>query len=300
MRKTVPAVLAFLLALGAPGWADPLQPPTLIDRALGRMYNCDFAGAHALLDEQIRTEPANPLGYAMRAAACLYGEFDRMGVLESQFFTDDDTVTDKKKLKPDPAVKARLYAATTEARQRATARLATNSSDRDAMLAMCMTAGLETDYTTLVEKSYLRGYSLSKEAQLYAHKLLALDPPVADAYLTLGSVEYVVANMNWFFRLFIRFDQIEGSKPRSIANLKQVIASGRYYRPMAQVLLALIYLREHQPEQSMALLQELQREFPDNRLFSTEAARLARKLTRTTPVTSGTPATEAKAPAESR
>ena len=258
-------------------------PPALIDQALQRMYNSDFPSANAILDEQLRREPDNPLGHSMRAVACLYAEFDRLGVLESQFFSDDEKVTDHKRFKPDAALKARLFASTGEARRKAQARLATNPSDRDAMLAMCMTAGLETDYATLVEKSYLRGYSLSKESQFYARKLLTLDPPVFDAYLTLGSVEYVVSNLNWFFRLFVRFERIEGSKEKSIADLKKVIAGGRYYVPMAKILLSLVYLREHHDHEALALLKDLEREFPENRLFRTEVARVGSRIARSRP-----------------
>lgn len=38
-----------------------------------------------------------------------------------------------------------------------------------------MAAGLETEYSSLVEKSYLRSYSLSKETQKYARRLLAMN-----------------------------------------------------------------------------------------------------------------------------
>ncbi len=278
MRHVLPILLACLLALVATGRAEPSPTPTLVDRALGHMYNCDFDGANAILDEQVRAEPDNPLGHAMRGAAVLYEEFDRLGVLELQFFSDDEKVTDKNKFKPDPALRARLFAATGEARQRARARLAVDPSDRDAMLALCMSAGLETDYTTLVEKKYLRAYALSKESQLYARQLLAADPPVVDAYLTLGSVEYVVSKMSWFFRMFVRFDQVEGSAQKGIENLQRVVAGGRYYAPMAKALLALIYLREDQPEVALGLLRELERDFPGNRLFSTEVARVEGKI----------------------
>lgn len=278
MRRALPLLVLSLMAFAATVRAGPDPCPTLIDRALGHMYNCDFEGANAILDEQVRAEPDNPLGHAMRGAAVLYEEFDRLGVLESQFFSDDEKVTDTKKFRPDPALRARLFAATGEARQRARARLAADPSDRDAMLALCMSAGLETDYTTLVEKKYLRAYALSKESQLYARQLLAVDPPVVDAYLTLGSVEYVVSKMNWFFRMFVRFDQVEGSTLKGIEDLKLVVAGGRYYAPMAKALLALIYLREDQPEVALGLLRELERDFPGNRLFRAEVVRVERQV----------------------
>jgi hypothetical protein len=84
--------------------------------------------------------------------------------------------------------------------------------------------------------------------------------------------------MNWFFRVFIRFDQVEGSTLKGIEDLKLVVAGGRYYAPMAKALLALIYLREDQPEEALGLLRELERDFPGNRLFRTEVARVEGKI----------------------
>jgi hypothetical protein len=273
-------VLALWLA-AAGGQAKPASPPNpsnAIEHAFNRMYNCDFPGAHAILDEQLRKRPEDPLLYAVKAAAYLYSEFQRLEILETEFFANDDKVTDKKKVKPDPAVRAMLFRLTGDARLRATARLAVDAKDRDAMLAMCMATGVETDYTSLIEKKYIRGYSLSKESQQYARKLLSLNPPCYDAYLTLGSVEYVVGNLNFFWRLFVRFDQIEGSKQRAIEELKKVIDGGRYYPPFAKILLSVIYLREKQPQQALRLLKEMQRDFPENPLVKNEINRISGKI----------------------
>jgi hypothetical protein len=225
--------------------------------------------------------PDDPLPQSVRAAACLFAEYDRLRILELDFFANDDKVTDKKRGKPDPAVRARIFAMTAEAKKLAAARLAANPQDRDAMFAMCMAAGVETDYTSLVEKKYFRSISLSKESQKYAHKLLALNPPCYDAYLTLGAVEYAVGSMNFFFRLFIRFEKIEGSKQKGIENLKKVVAGGRYYPPFAKMLLSVIYLREKKLQPALDLLKEVERDFPENQMFKKEVARVSEQISRT-------------------
>ena len=273
--------VAWLLLASAAGRGQNVQPPTAIDRAFNRIYNLDFAGAHAIIDEQIRIHPEDPLLRSVRAAACLFAEYDRLKILEFDFFADDNRVTDKKRGKPDPAVRAQIFAVTAEARKLAAVRLAANPQDRDAMFAMCMAAGVETDYTSLVEKKYFRSISLSKESQKYAHKLLALNPPFYDAYLTLGAVEYAVGSMNFFFRLFIRFDKIEGSKQKGIENLKTVVAGGRYYPPFAKMLLSVIYLREKKLQPALDLLKEVERDFPENQLFKKEVAWISGEISRT-------------------
>jgi hypothetical protein len=268
-------ILATLIAAGA---AQAPPQPTGIELVFARLYSYDFAGAHALLDQEARDRPADPLVYAVRGAAYLFTEFERQKILEIQFFEDDDKVTDRQRVKPDPAVRERLFATTEQARKLATARLAIDPNDRNALFAMCMAAGVETDYYGFVEKRYFKTYSVSKEGQKYARRLLALNPPIYDAYLTLGTAEYVVSNLNFFFRLFVRFEQIEGSKQKAIENLEQVIKHGYYYKPFAKILLAALHLREKGPAEALALLKEVGSEFPGNTLIQTEITRAEAKV----------------------
>jgi hypothetical protein len=265
--------LGLLVTVAASGQAADVHASSPIDRAFSHMYNLDFAGTHAILDAEMRDHPDNPLIYSVRGAAYLFSEFDRLKILEFDFYENDDKVTDRKKLKPDPVAREKLFQVTAEARKRALARLAIDPKDREAKFAMCMATGVEMDYEGLVAKKYFRTYSLSKEGQKYARELLAMNPPFYDAYLTLGTVEYVVSNLNFFFRLFIRFDQIEGSRPKAIENLKKVVASGHYYPPFAKILLTVIYLRDNQLQQALVLLKELERDYPDNRVFRNEVKR---------------------------
>jgi hypothetical protein len=242
------------------------------------MYNFDFPGAHVILDEHMKTHPDDPLAYSVRGAAYLFSEFHRMKILELEFFADDDKVTDKKRAKPDPVARTRLFQVTGEAKNLAKARMALDANDRDALMAYCLASAVETDYTGLVDKKYFRAYSLSKETQRYAHKLLSLNPPAYDGYLTLGAVEYVVANLNFFFRIFIRFDGIEGSRQKSIENLKKVVEGGRYLSPYAKILMSVVYLRENQLQKSLALMKEMERDFPENPLIPAEIARIEKKI----------------------
>jgi hypothetical protein len=253
-----------------------------IDKAFVRMYNFDFPGMFALLDEYTRAQPEDPMSYAARSVGYLFSELYRLEILATEFFTDDEQVTDKTKLKPDYVVRARLFQMTQEARRRAKKILDSKPNDRNAMAAICTASEVETDYTILIEKKYLRSFALSREAQKHARVLLAMNPPEADAHLTFGMVEYVVSNMNWFFRIFVRFNQIEGSKQKAIENLKEVIKDGHYYVPLAKILLSVVYLREKMPHQALILMQELERDFPENSLIRNEVRKIAEQINKTT------------------
>jgi hypothetical protein len=274
-------VLSVLLARAGTGAGQDCEDsaPAAIDCAFNRMYNFDFPGVFSTLDKLEHKDPSYPITYSVRAAALLFSELYRLKILETEFFSSDEKVIGTK-LKADPRVREALLKATGDTRRIAGARLASEPADRDAMFAMCMATGIETDYTILVEKRILRSFSLSKQSQIYARKLLTLNPPVYDAYLTLGSVEYVVGSMNFFFRLFVHFDQIKGSKQQGVENLKKVVAHGRYYPPFAKILLSVIYLRENQPKLALPLLAELEQAYPENQLIRNEVVRVNRLLDR--------------------
>jgi hypothetical protein len=263
------------MAASAQTDADPASAP--MNRAFNRLYNFDFAGSRAIIDAHLQSNPEDSLAYALRGAVCLFTEFHRLKILEMDFFSNDDKITDKKRLKPDPAARSQIFEATAEARKKSVARLVQHPEDRIALFALSMAAGLELEYTLMVEKKYLRSYGLSKETQGYAQKLLALNPPACDAYVTLGSAEYVVANLNFFFRIFARFDGIEGSKQKAIENLRQAIDYGLFYQPYAKILLTVVYLRDKRIEDALLLMKELKRDFPENPLFGREVAILMEK-----------------------
>jgi hypothetical protein len=286
------AVVLLVAALWVPGTTvsssspSPLaqariEPdPDPIYDAMYSMYNLDFGGAQRVLDAHILADPLDPVGHAARAVAHLFAEFDRLRILELDFFESDDRMTDKGQLTPDPSVRQAIFASTAEARRLAGGRLATASADRQALFAMGMAIGVENQYTTLIEHRYIRGGSLSKESQAMADRMLALTPPIYDAYLALGSIEYVVASLNPFYRLLARFRGLRGSKERAIEHLQIVVTEGRYYRPYAKILLAVFYSREGKLTQARSLLEELRQSFPQNTLFPREVARIDAKIAR--------------------
>jgi hypothetical protein len=252
------------------------QPKTLIDQAFDRLYNFEFKPAQDILDRQCQLAPLDPLPLCVKAASHLFSELYRLKILELDFFTDDDKLVDRRALVPDPAVRRAFFQLLDDAERLANARLAVRPDDPDALFALCMATGLETDYAALVERRRFGSFSLSRRNQIYARKLLALNPPVADAYMTFGTVEYVIGSLPFFLRWFIRFDQVSGSKQKGIEDLELVAARGRYYGPLARMMLGVIYVREKRPEKAEALLSGLIAEFPRNPLFRKEMLRVGR------------------------
>lgn len=249
-----------------------------IEQALNRMYNFDFPGADREMDRYIAEKPTDPLGYTFRAAAMLFRELDRLSILEAEFLTDDKRITDKKKLTPDSVLKERFLAAIEQSKAVARDRLATEPNDRNALFALCLDAGLITDYMGLIEKRQLGSLTYAKESHSYAVKLLKIDPSFTDAYLTTGLTEYLLGSVPFFVKWFVRFEEAEGNKKLAVERLKSVVDRGKYLGPFAKILLAIIDMREKRPLNAEMKLIELSRDFPENPLFKKEIEKLRPKL----------------------
>jgi hypothetical protein len=272
----------FLLGIALAGGLGATEPVEKADtdaalkRAYGRLYNFDFNGAQDILDHQRQIDPQQPLIPATKAAAYLFSELDRLRILELDFFTDDEKVVDRRKLTPDPNIRTKFLRTVDESDKVANARLAAKPDDPDGLLALCMTTGLVTDYAALIEKRRLGSFSLAKKSHIWAKKLLDLNPPVVDAYMTFGTAEYIVGSLPFFFRWFVHLDNVEGSKKKGIDELELVAKQGKYYGPFARMLLSVIAMREKRPWDAETLLAGLATEYPQNPLIRQELAR-ARK-----------------------
>lgn len=251
---------------------------TDLDRAYHKMYNFDFPGAHSLIDSYVAAHEEDPMGYASRASAHLFHEMDRLGILAADFFLDDDKIADKKKLKPDPAIRDAFFWSIRQCHERAEKLVAANSADTNALLALSMSFGLLTDYTAFVEKRQLSSLTYAKQSQQYAVKLLAIDPTVADAYLTTGVSEYLLGSVPFFVKWFVKFEQTQGSKAQAVKNLSIVAKDGRYFGPFARILLAVVALREKRRSDARVWLAGLVREFPQNHLLRRELEKLSLKI----------------------
>ncbi len=264
---------AFLIPTLVPGaLAEAL--PTRLDDGFFRLYDLDFAGAQKIFETWEKEHPENPMGPASEAAGVLFSEFNRLGVLEAQFYTDDFVFLKRKQYQPDPAQRERFDRQLARAQDLANSRLKRDPHDRDALLAMTLAAGLHSDFAALIEKRNLASLHYTKEATGWAAQLLAADPTCYDAHLAAGVSRYIIGSMSAPIRWVLRMGGIEGDKAGGISELQLTAAHGHLLAPFARILLAIAYVREKDISHAREVLLGLQRDFPDNPLFGRELARL--------------------------
>jgi hypothetical protein len=188
--------------------------------------------------------------------------------------------TARKKYVADVRQRARFEQQLSRTEDLARSRLARNSRDRDALLAMTLASGLRSDFAALIEKRNLASLHYTKEATAWAQQLLAADPSCYDAHLASGVSRYIIGSMAAPVRWVLRIGGVSGDKAGGIAELQKTAAHGHLLAPFARILLAIAYVREKQLPQARETLLALQRDFPDNALFGRELTRLNKTASR--------------------
>ena len=272
-------LLAALVLMSVPRAAADL-PSAGLDGGFRRLYDLDFTGAQKEFESWEKLNPENPMGPASEAAGILFSEFNRLGVLEAQFYENDSIFAARKKYEADPQQRGRFEQQLGRAEDLAKSRLSRDARDRDALLAMTFAAGLRSDFAALIEKRNLASLHYTKEATGWAEQLHAADPGCYDAHLAGGVSRYIVGSMAAPVRWFLRLGGVAGDKAGGIAELQTTAAQGRLLAPFARILLAIAYVREKELPRARDLLLGLQRDFPDNALFGRELTRLDQNGTR--------------------
>jgi tetratricopeptide (TPR) repeat protein len=265
-----------LLSIALLAFAPPSvqAQTTLLDIGYRQMYNLQFEDAHRTFHEWERMHPDDAVGPASDAAAYLFAELDRLHVLQSEFFLHDENFATRKKLIPDPVVKQKFDEALLQSKQLADRSLEREPQNHNALFASVVRLGLHADYLALVEKRNLMSLAEVKAGRILAEKLIASDPDFGDAYLALGVENYFLSLKPAPVRWLLRMQGAETDKERGIKNISMTAERGHYLVPYARVLLAVAALRDRNTGRVRELLEGLVKEFPQNRLYAEELARL--------------------------
>ena len=235
-----------------------------------RHVHLDFSAAHHQFDVWEAAHPDDPMGPVCHAAALLFMEFDRLGVLESQLFTDNDRFDDRRKLSPNPQSKRQFMAALDMADALADKALRRNSQDANAEFTKILSFGLRSDYAALVEKRDLAAFRYTRQGRQFAEVLLKQKPDDYDAYLAVGVENYLSGIKPAPIRWLLSAGGVETDKAQGIHDLELAAAHGDLLAPFAQLLLAVSALRDKDQPQACSLLTGLSQRYPRNGLYRHE------------------------------
>jgi hypothetical protein len=266
-------LLSLLFIFPQSGSAGAL-PAVSLETGFHQMYNLDFSAAHKTFEQWEELHPDDPLGAASNAAAYLFAEFDRLHILEFDLFTDNRRIEETEKQHADPANKSAFESELAKADKIAEKALSQASDDCNALFAKTLADGLRGNYAALIENQKRDALGYLKSSRMTAEKLINIDPAYYDAYLAIGIENYLLGLRSAPSRWVLRLTGAETNKEKGLSNLKMTAEKGSYLAPYARVLLVIASLRDRDPNTAKKLLAELARDFPQNRLYQIELARL--------------------------
>lgn len=244
----------------------------MLDSGFRDLYELNFLDARAEFLRYQRQHPEDPVGKAAEAASYLYEEFNAKGIFTSKFFLDDDRLLEGAEGTARENHNAPFLRADAETRALARKILTSQPNNVQALLALTLADGMESDYDALLVKKRAASLGLMRQAEREAHALLLVDPTQDDAYVALGASDYVIGCLPGYKRAVLWLGGVHGDRVRGMQEMERAADHGHYLRPFAQILLALACEREHQPERARELLSQLTSEFPANKRFARELA----------------------------
>src|ERR1700730_3395329 len=141
-----------------------LSTSSEFDMGFHLLYELKFELAREQFTAWERQNPAEPLGPALEAAADLFEEFYRKGVLTSDFFLDDQRLLGGIVGKPDADLEASFSAAAQRSEELAHKRLASDPNNPDALFAQTLAAGMRADNASLLKTFYIVSLGFLREA----------------------------------------------------------------------------------------------------------------------------------------
>src|SRR5437899_11729185 len=198
---SVVALLLFSAAVrNARANADAASPaftnvPELVS-GFQSLYVQNFAEAREKFSAWETQHPEEPFGEVAIAASYLFEELYRQGVLSSDFFLNEKRFLHGIEGKPDPERMKSFQDAVDLARKLAKTRLAKNTRDPEAFFALTLAAGMESNADMMLKKQHIESLKALKEGNEYAKQLLAEQPDANDAYVALGTANYVIGSLS--------------------------------------------------------------------------------------------------------
>jgi hypothetical protein len=237
------------------------------------LYEQKFPEAREIFQKWADQNPTEPFGQVSIAASYLFQEFFLQRVLTSEYFLDDKRFLGGITGTPDPDRIKAFQEAVARARSLASQRLKARARDPEALYALTLCAGMQSDADSMLLKKHYDGLKHMKEANSDAELLLRDHPEAYDVYVAPGIAYYVIGSLSSSARFVLWFGGIHGDKRLGMAQVQKTAENGHYLKPFAKILLALSARREKQNALAEKNLKELTEEFPGNAVYDTEYAK---------------------------
>lgn len=246
----------------------------LVDKAYDHFYNLDFDEAQAGFQQALVLNPNSAELHNHVAQTVVFREMFRVGALESELVSGDNSFLRRPKMEPQPQTERFFLDELSKAISLSEARLKAAPNDAEAMYNLGISYGLRSSYYWLVKKSWRDSLKDATAARKMHNRVSELDPKNVDARLVQGLHDYVVGSLPWYFRALGFLVGIRGDKQKGIQTVEYVARNGKHDRVDAEVFLGALYRRENEPLKAVPIVENLIRRYPRNFLLRLELSQM--------------------------
>ncbi len=260
--KAIPLLVLAAFCLRA---QDPLTIP-----GFRYFYNLEFDEAIQEFEKAVAANPSSPDEHNHLAQALQFRELLRVGALESELVSGNNSFLRRPKVVTTAEVEAKFSREISAAMSLSQARLAKNARDVDALYAMGVAYGLRATWNFLNRKAWRDALRDATESRKAHNRITEIDPSNVDARLTQGVHDYIVGSLPFGYRMLGFLIGFSGDREKGIATIERVAQKGLKNRIDAKVILCGLYRREKKWKAAGPLLEELIALFPRNYVFRFE------------------------------
>jgi tetratricopeptide (TPR) repeat protein len=279
----VSVLLATWLLTGHPGFGQELRSAGFLEEAgvgFTRLYALDYEGARAVfshLESRFPNHPGPPLYLA--SAIWLQELFGRED-LDLDKFIAPGYFTEKTRHVMPEAEREAFLGAIRRASDAVSSILAENPQHREARYFEGSIAGVQGAFAITIDRNTGAAFRHGKHAYKAHSAIVAEDPGMADAYMTVGLYEYVVGSIPWYVKWLATIVGYRGSKERGLEYLGRAAEQARVVADDSRVLQMVLFVREKRYEEALANAELLHGKHPSNFLLHLNRAQILEKLGR--------------------
>lgn len=277
IRRTAMLVLVLCLTTAGTTAAPAAQNGAVragSDAIFSAAYNLNYAEATRLARELVAAHPEESAAHrALATVVWMHLLFDR-GAFTIDHYLGSVSQSNIQMPAP-PSERAQLFRQHVDrAIALADARLHRNSKDVDAHYDLGMANGLMASWIGTIEGKVAAAFGSARRAYGSHEEVLERAPTRHEAGLIVGTYRYAVAVLSLPKRWLAYVAGFGGGKERGIAMIEQA-AKVPLSSTDARLALVLVYSREGRQHDALALLNQLMKDYPQNRLMQLEAASAA-------------------------
>ncbi len=235
------------------------------------LYNMDYTLARSRFARLRQILPQHPSGYLYAATATWVELLNSRRRLQTGIYKGQSFFVESKE-KVDLRTDEVFRAAIAQAICTADSALQRNPHDPEALYYKGAAHGLLACYEGTITRSFISALRHGSKSVSIHRQVIEIDPGFTDAYLTIGTYDYVVGNLPFFVKILAAIGGFHGSRDRGLEELKKVADHGLYANDDARVVLITFYARENRFSEALKLLEILTEKYPRNDLFRLERA----------------------------